>query len=194
MPSRRRLVRCCGILLAVYLGGCVGTSGDSIDEPTATPTQEEPTPTPEPIEYPTPTDCPDSPRMPEPEPHPDGGELPPIPDPPASLKMDTVKQYIEEFEDAFKSREVTTWYDAPVLFTRVNGSHDVRVITAGALIIDYGVFVSGRTGGDDNPAIFDGRYVASYLVTEEGVWRAERRYYEDEVDPHDDGELLQCFE
>lgn len=171
--SRRRLL---STVPALTVGGCLASEdGD---------------------EYPTPTDCPDEPRVPQPEPHPDGAELPPIPDPPESLADEAVvEEYVGAYERAYVWREATTWFDDPIVSVTTGAVPEARESRDAAVIVDLGPVPSGEVDYGNGPAHFDGEgYTASYLVTSDGVWRAKRDGRgSDHPDPAEDGTLLQCF-
>ena len=186
MPSsRRRLLRSCGTALVVGVAGCLSTglSDDAV---------------------PTPTDCPHDPQVPESEPHPDGEALPPVPEPPESLNDEgAAKEYVRAYELAYQWREVTTWFGDPIVSVSVDAVPSVREARDELVIVDLHLTPFGRVDfGQGAPGHFDGRpYTVSYLVTREAVWRASREYQTSlerdrdtsELEPHEDGELLECY-
>ena len=203
-PTRRRLLHAGAASLALGCSGCLSADDENPGEPTPTDTDE---PTPTEIELLSPTDCPDEPRVPEANFHPDAEDAPEIPDPVETLADDeTVEKYVEAYERAYIWREVTTWpsLSESVLSVSINPSPDVTDrLTEDAVILELDGFPSGEAEFEEgeDPGHFDGKYyVASHLVTVDGVWRASEiaeeeggDWGEEPPDPREDGKLLECF-
>lgn len=164
----------------VGISGCTVLTGDS---DTSTPAPEE---------------CPDSPRVPETESHPKGEEPPPIPDPPESLNEKTVAAYVEDYERAYIWRRSTKRVEGGVKRINPVEATEVKSVNDGVIVEFRSIQPSGEWVNDEgNEYHFDDpRYSASYLVTEDAVWRAESEWGDqppEPPDPRSDGTLLECY-
>lgn len=156
---------------------------------------------------PTPTDCPEEPRVPDGTPAPNGTEIPPVPEPPDSVTDDgpvdpqAVADYVERYELVYRWRDLVGGSVGPLTAVFLEASVTVRTVGRRWVVVDVTGFLAGRWDSDptatDTSGHFDGsRYRASYLVTKSAVWRAAAPLGENgfpRPDPVADGELLACF-
>ncbi|MFB6167809.1 MAG: hypothetical protein ABEJ43_03065 [Haloferacaceae archaeon] len=205
---RRVLLSALGASTALFGGCTAGIREDSTGTPTTASRISSPQATTSPVTtststappVPTPTNCPTSPRVPPAEPHPDGLPVPSLPDPPASLEPSAVEQYAEQYEIAYRRREVSTWYDAPITGVDFSPETAVRRAAAGHVVVTVLGTISGTVNFDpqtDSTGNFDGeRRIAAYLVTEAAVWRAAANFLPTESavpDPVEDGTVVECY-
>lgn len=126
----------------------------------------------------------------------DPAELPSVPDRPAALEPEPVRSYVENYEYAYKYREMAGYGQGIVEFNlEVNATAESvspnAVLVAAGYAMDHGRW----DDGDGTPhGYFDGhRYSFAYLVTDAAVWRATHRETGTPPDPREDGFLLECF-
>lgn len=179
MPSRRTLLHTFALAAGGAVAGCLDDTGPSgsgthqataASSATASPTERRGSPTPSVTER---RRC-SEPRRPQVPSADDGDEVEPrrYPEKPERLTTGAVEPYVREFERAYKVNAAIERYDLS-RFDFVSWSVDaVRAVEDGVRA-EAGGHVAPFTGGPTSTYHYDEAYVASYLVTERAVWRAE---------------------
>ena len=179
MSTRRKILLSVGASAVAGVIGCTST----LSSPDTSP--------------PNANECPDEPQVPAVEGGTTEQEAPEIPSSADSLTEDDVVKYVETYEYAYAWRRNTR--RGVLREFHLDRTADPVWSGEDGVFCEFDTLAAhGRYEADDGEEYyFDlAPYAASYLVTDDAVWRAETDRADrppEPPDPKEDGKILECF-